>query len=101
MIENRTYLKVQWIHGDPNDPIWLFSELNAESWETRKVEIYADGTTGYADQSESEGGSWLGLEPVPQITEIASDPQFVPLFIEQDEFEKVWSARKQRVRGTG
>jgi hypothetical protein len=87
------YISVQWIHQDPSDPIWLVAELDAGRWETRKVEIFADGSKGYATKTEEAGGTFLGELPVPPLAEIAVDPQFIPREITEDEFESAWSMR--------
>lgn len=50
MSEAKSYLRVEWVHDIPNEPVILFSELDDEMWELRKVEVYRDGTAGYADQ---------------------------------------------------
>jgi len=60
-----TYLKCSWNHSFPDAPITLYSELDDQRWELRKVEVFRDGTMGYADRSKEVGGSMLGLEPVP------------------------------------
>lgn len=87
------YFKCKWIHSNPDEPVWLYSELNDANREVRKVEVYADGRKGFASELESVHGSFLGLEPVPPIDEIASDPEFEPAFIKRDEFERVWESR--------
>ena len=71
----------------------MISELDANRWETRKVEIFADGSKGYARRGEEAGGTALGQLPVPPLQEIASDPQFLPEEITKDEFEAIWDAR--------
>jgi hypothetical protein len=88
-----TYIRVRWLHENANDPIWLLSELDDNRWETRKLEIYADGSNGYATKDEESGGTMLGLMPVPVIGEIASDPLFHPEEITKEEFEAAWSTR--------
>ena len=87
-----TYLKCSWNHSFPDAPITLYSELDDQRWELRKVEVFRDGTMGYADRSKEVGGSMLGLEPVPALAEIATDPQFQPVEISSVEFESVWNA---------
>ena len=46
------YLFVRWKHPNPEDPTLLYSELNEDRWEVRKVEVYADGRLGYADNDK-------------------------------------------------
>jgi hypothetical protein len=86
------YIKVLWRHSHPDEPVTLFSELDEESWETRKVEIYRNGRADYADSQHAVGSTMLGLEPVPPLSEIAKDPQFEPLEISHSEFEEIWKA---------
>lgn len=90
------YIRVKWLHANAAYPIWLYSELDSERRETRKVEIWADGRVGYA--SSADGGietvdTRLGELPVPLLEEIAKDPEFEPLEISRQEFEQVWSRR--------
>jgi hypothetical protein len=89
----RTYERVRWLHNNPDFPIWIYSELDAERWETRKVEIFADGRIGYADQAEEIGGTGLSVEPLPPLGKIAGDPQFAVDVISSDEFERIWDDR--------
>lgn len=88
------YIKISWVHDHPREPVWLFSELDEGRWETRKVEIFTDGSKGFATKEEEIGGTFLGEHPVPMLNQIASDPQFVPEEISREEFEKVWQARR-------
>jgi hypothetical protein len=89
------YIKVKWKHSLPNEPVCLYSELDAKRWEARKVEMYRDGTCGYAGAAESGGATRLGEAPIPPLTEISCDPQFEPVEITKEEFERVWSKRKR------
>jgi hypothetical protein len=87
------YIKVKWIHNYENEPIWLYSELDDNSWETRKVEIFPDGTAGFASQNECVGTTRLAITPLPSLMEIALDPQFYPVIISHQDFEDVWMNR--------
>jgi uncharacterized protein DUF6881 len=87
------YIRVYWKHSEQSDLILLFSELDDDFWETRKVEVYSDGHCGFADHSGSSGDTELGLEPLPPFDEINSDPQFQLVEISRAEFEEVWSRR--------
>ena len=85
------YLFVRWKHPNPEDPTLLYSELNEDRWEVRKVEIYADGRLGYADNDKELKKTRLGLEPVPALSEIAKNPEFEPEEITREEFERIWT----------
>ena len=89
-----SYIKVTWDHRLPDEPVILYSELDHERLETRKVEIFADGSYGYASATESGGGTRLGEAPIPPLMTIARDEQFDPVEITKEEFEEVWSKRK-------
>jgi hypothetical protein len=88
-----TYLKVKWKHSNPEEPIWLYSELDDSRWEVRKIEIFPDGHYGFASATEASTDTGLGEVPVPPIGEIAAIPEFEPEAISKEEFEKVWSRR--------
>jgi hypothetical protein len=86
-----TYLKVKWNHSFPNEPALLYSELDRDRWEIRKVEVFPGGSMGYAGPDGAVEGTNLGVEPVPSVEEIAADPEFEPEVISKAEFEKVWA----------
>jgi hypothetical protein len=88
------YIKVKWIHSLPCEPIWLYSELNENRWETRKVEIFGDGSYGYASASASIGKTRLGKMPIPPLDKISEDAQFQPVEITKEEFDEVWMKRE-------
>jgi hypothetical protein len=85
------YLKVRWKHSDPNYPILIFSELDEERWEIRKVEVYEDGRIESASGTHETEGTKLSLEPLPTLEEIVADPVFEATLIGKDDFEQMWS----------
>jgi hypothetical protein len=85
------YIKVKWKHDNPNEPVLLYSELDRERWEVRKVDIFPDGRMGYAGPGIAVGGTELGLMPTPPLEEIAEDPEFEPETISKAEFDNVWA----------
>lgn len=84
------YLKVRWIHDSLSDPVLLMSELDSDRYEVRKVEVYADGRMGFASADRESSGTILGEKPIPPVTEIASDPQFIVEEFDRDSFEHAW-----------
>jgi len=87
------YIRVRWNHDFPDEPVMLYSELNAQRMEIRKVEVYKDGHCGYASAAECGGHAKLGEHLVPALFEIAKRSQFVPEEITPSEFECVWQKR--------
>lgn len=84
------YIKVKWIHSFPDEPHTLYSELDEDRMETRKIEVFGDGRVGYAPSSASGTSTTLAIEPLPELRAIALDPQFIPMEITRDEFESIW-----------
>lgn len=94
------YLKVRWLHQDPQYPILLFSEIGKDRYELRKVEVYADGRLEFAAEEWSSGDTALGDLPVPPVAEIAADPEFMVESTSRTEFEMMW-ARTVRLPPAG
>jgi hypothetical protein len=88
------YLYIKWVHKDPASPVHLYSEIGDDSYERRRVEVWADGRKGYADASEEKGGTALSVMPVPSLKEIAAQPEFLPKEIEAEDFHKIWLKRR-------
>ena len=93
------YIKVEWLHSNPEDPVELYSEIDEERWELRKVEVFRDGRAGVASQLEEHGTTRLSIEPLPTIEEIAADQQFRPVEISRNVFEEVWATHGPGSRG--
>jgi len=87
------YIKVLWIHSSRDYPVLLYSELDDERWEVRKVEIFPDSSIGFAGLGSSQGDTRLGEVPVPQVEEIALEKQVKPEKISAEQFELIWRNR--------
>ena len=87
-----TYVKVCWKHTSDDQPVEMFSELDADRNERRKVEVFRSGALSYAGPAGTTGDSILGDMPVPSLEEIALDPEFQPVVIDQATFERVWQS---------
>ena len=86
------YLHALWHHDSCEDPVDLWSELDDERWEIRKVERYPDGTLGCAgpDISCINPTTALGELPLPPLDEIATDPEFSLSFTTKEAFDEQW-----------
>jgi len=87
------YIRVAWIHQYVDEPVMLYSELDSRRFEAREVEIFRDGSIGYASAEGSTGETALGTGPVPELDVIASEPEFDPQEITSEEFEARWRDR--------
>jgi len=85
-----TYLRVEWKHIHADDPVMLYSELDEDRWEVRKVEVFADGRMTYAGGTGSSGHTRLGEVQVPSVDEIAKNAGLTPVAISREEFETSW-----------
>ena len=89
-------MKVCWHHTFSEEPSILYSEIDDEGWETRKVYIFRTGLPGIASASKTTRNVFLSTTKMPSISEIATDPQFSPHAIDQREFEDIWADALRR-----
>lgn len=87
------HLRVKWLNQHPEEPVLLFSELDDQRLEIRKVEVFRDGRQGYASSNEEQGGTFLGTTPTPELAILAEDPEFDPEAISASAFERIWARR--------
>lgn len=90
------YIRVEWLHSNYDYPTVLYSELDEEQWEIRKVEVYSDGRYGYANETNTHRDTQLSVEPLPAFDDIVADPQFRLKEISREEFEAIWSKATNR-----
>jgi hypothetical protein len=88
------YIVVDWIHEPNSYPVRLYSEIDADGWEKRKVEEFKDGKLHFADAESSSGDTRLGEAVIPPLEEIARDSQFRPREVKKADFESVWIRAK-------
>lgn len=79
-----------WAHDLPEEPVELYAEIDA-GFEVRKVDVFGDGSMTRADAASGSGATWLSLARMPSFEEIAQDPEFLPVRITAEEFERAWA----------
>jgi len=89
-----TYLLVKWKHSYPDEPSVLYSELDDQRMQRRKIDIYPDGRWGFADAQEEVGGSGLGDAPTPSVEQLNANPEYEAMEIDKEEFERLWAVRR-------
>jgi hypothetical protein len=92
------YSKLIWNHEFADEPAQVFSEHDDGGWERRKVEVFPDGSVGFASSTESFGGTKLSLIQCPPDEEVNLDPEFKVVDVAKDEFEGLWNEARQGVR---
>lgn len=85
------YQRVRWNHDSVEFPVLLYSEIDDDGWEVRKVEEYSTGLRELASRNEETGSSFLGLEPIPPLEEINANVEFDGTLIAAEDFESVWA----------
>jgi hypothetical protein len=85
------YLRVEWHHEFPEEPVELYSEVGDDGYETRKVCLFRDGRLERADEDTETAMTGLSEVPVGSVEEIASEEGFSPELISRNEFERLWS----------
>ena len=81
---------MKWTHTSQDDPILIYSEINSDRLETRKVEYFVGGAVGLASRKFEKGRTKLGSEPTPAVAKINEDSQFEAEEISDDEFNSIW-----------
>ena len=69
------YFKVEWKQDHPDEPIWLYYEVDHKNNEVRRVEEYRDGHMGYVS-AEASHLAFRAEAPLPPIDEINRNPEF-------------------------
>ncbi len=85
-----TYIYSKWNNSPAGSPVEFYSELDPNRYETRKIEVFANGHLGFASVIKATEGTRLGITPVPQISEIRSQHEFDIKEIRKKDFEAKW-----------
>jgi hypothetical protein len=89
------YIRLKWNHTNPDEPVWIFSEIDSEGREVRKIECFPNGFCDVATATSSSGTAALVTLPLPDLDALARrDPEFEPVEITKDLFEEVWTTRR-------
>ena len=85
------YICVEWKHDFADEPVTIYSEMDLQRWERRKIEVFRNGSVGLASPSAHFGDSYLSEAPLPSLDEINADPQFRGRKISSAEFRRLWN----------
>jgi hypothetical protein len=88
-----TYLRCEWIHDFPDEPRFIYSELDDERYETRKVEVFKNGrTTRSSTEDLKRDPMALADQPIPTLEEVQAYKEFHVEEISAAEFEDLWKS---------
>ncbi|WP_308364859.1 MULTISPECIES: hypothetical protein [unclassified Microbulbifer] len=85
-----SYIYSKWHNSPADSPVEFYSELNNDRFETRKVEVFKDGSLGFSSEKASSKTTRLGIVAVPPLAEIAKQPEFDIHIITPQQFEEKW-----------
>jgi hypothetical protein len=95
----RRYQKVLWRHEYSDDPVVIYSEIDDDNRETRRVEEYRDGQLEYASSSLGSGTTRIADQPMASLEAMNAKPDFSASSIDAAQFDDVW-VRATVKRGT-
>jgi len=95
MAQAYTYCRTRWNHGLTSYPTEIWSELDGFRFEVRRLEVFSNGTILWGSAREgSAGGAEMYITPLPELDEMADDPDNVEAsVITAEEFEALWARR--------
>jgi hypothetical protein len=85
------YRHVKWRHDLPHQPTDIYTELDDDRWETRKVEVFADGRIQYSDGVDSTGNTDLSDVQAPTPEEASNNDVLTTTEIDEATFEHMWN----------
>ena len=89
------YVRLEWVHDSGDEPHLIYSELDDERYETRKIEAFTDGRMVRVSEEHPECGSTdLAVPPIPSVgkTNAISEEEFHVEEISVAEFADLWKS---------
>jgi hypothetical protein len=88
-----TYIRCEWFHDFEDEPCCIYSELDDERYETRKIEVFKDGTTTRASTEDLWSDPMaLADQPAPSLEKGSAYTEFHMEEIGAAEFEDLWKS---------
>ena len=84
------YMDIRWQHTSEADPVRLISAIGSDGFEYKQIEVFRDGSVGYATQSSKSHGTELGSSEVPPLNQILCHPEFDGSEISAADFDSLW-----------
>ena len=64
--------------------------MDIQRYEVRKVELFIDGSFGYASKEHSKGKTEISDLTFPMLQDLSIDGELQPVEIDKKEFEIIW-----------
>lgn len=89
-----TYIHIEWIHNNNEYPSHIYSELNEDRYEVRKIDFWKDGSIAFAFGDIEYGDTFLGTQPMPPLADLNGIDEWGEEMkaqeITSEEFENKW-----------
>lgn len=86
------YILLKWFHNLDDEPYKIYSEIDDQRYEMRKIEMYKNGTIYICDEKMINSQIELADVAFPEdLDEINQDGQFFARYISKEEFESIWN----------
>ena len=83
------HVKVEWLNPSNEEPTWMYSEVDDDNNEIRKVYLHADGVIELAGYG-LDIGTELAYESMPSLNELKLEAGFLSEAISEKEFNVQW-----------
>jgi len=93
------YVKTIWNHELDDEPVHYFSELDEDGYEVRKVQLFRDGRSEWADTDHETASVGLSEIPFPSVAEISESEECAAEEISAENFEEIWNSARDVRRG--
>ena len=93
------YILLEWFHDIEDEPYLIYSEIDNQRYETRKIEVFKNGTCLRCGEEILNSSIDLADIAFPEnIDEINRDKQFHAKYITKKDFEKFWDSINNCIR---
>lgn len=86
------YMHIELTTAEERVPQIIYSEIDDVEYEVRKVEIYFDGSVGYASSENEVGKTLLADQVIPTLEEIDNDNEIIATQLSREDFEIIWAS---------
>ncbi|MBL8565207.1 MAG: hypothetical protein JNM89_05770 [Hyphomicrobiaceae bacterium] len=93
------YFRGYWIHQNEIDPIAYYLEVDAFRDTVRMVEVMPNGELRPYSKDDANRGALVETTPLPEASEINSNPELAIVEIKRDIFERIWEKSRSTFLG--
>jgi len=91
------HVKIIWTHNETSDPNIMFYEISENNEILRQVELFSDGSYGFANSAMERHSFITNDIPFPSNEEINSELDLHAFDIDRERFEVIWTRAESSV----